>query len=335
MGSLKTSSLFILFFMVAACPSSNVSRVPSQSTRSQGSSEPILNLNIEPSATNIAAGNNFLCGIKPSDHKIICRGDITTYWDDAKNMALPAEDYEQAKTIEAKAISAGSHSACIIRRDNDKLYCFGTIGSFEKKRLGSFTPDDAMIDVAVGGDHLCAVRKLDGKIVCSGDNSHGQLDNIPTEPVQAIAAGPGHTCAISFKNEALCWGSNTFGDNAPTTQIEALSLGNGFTCAIAHNGQPFCLGDIQGVPSFEVKQLTSKEWQTCALKKIDSTTICWGTYGNGSRSFAKTEPPNEPFEKIVSGRFFICGLKSDDTFKCWGAGGGQPMMNFSGKIEDL
>lgn len=345
-GFLQTSSLLFLVLKLVSCPSSNAPSGPSRPMPSQGPSAPILNLDVKPSATNIAAGHGFLCGIKPSDNKIVCRGDITKYWDAAQGKELPSPDYEQAKTIEAIALSAGSNSACAIRRDNEKLLCFGTIhlrpraGVVEEKRMDFFTiPDDAISDVAVGNAHVCAIRKDDHKIFCFGDNSRGQLTNIPTVPVQAIAAGVTHTCAISFENKALCFGSNYHGEsNPPATPIKALALGAGFTCVIDHDDKPFCFGEaqhIQNVPPFEITHMVSKEWQTCGLKKADSTTICWGTYGNGSNSFENTPPPPEQFTKIVLGRFFMCGIKPDETFNCWGSVGLNPMATFKETLERL
>jgi alpha-tubulin suppressor-like RCC1 family protein len=127
--------------------------------------------------------------------------------------------------------------------------------------------------IAVGGRHACALMN-DGTVRCWGDNRFGQLGdgttvprNVPvkvqglTAPVQAIAAGDAHTCALDATGSVLCWGSNASGQlgdgsidgstegqrvlPAPVMLADtAVSIGAGgaTTCAATTSGAAYCWG---------------------------------------------------------------------------------------------
>ena len=85
--------------------------------------------------------------------------------------------------------------------------------------------------IAAGGDHTCA-RKIDGTVLCWGDNTGGQLGYATTEicggsaptacsprarvvpgltDVAELALGRRHTCARKSDGRVLCFGSNDHG----------------------------------------------------------------------------------------------------------------------------
>ena len=141
------------------------------------------------------------------------------------------------------------------------------------------------VQIAVGGQHTCALinsskaaaslsvaasdQETAGYVVkCWGKNWFGQLGDgtqtdrsIPVDVVglssgvQAIAAGDGHTCALTSSGGVKCWGWNTYGQLGDGTQtdrgvglsvpVDAIGLSSGVyaiaagarhTCALVRSG---------------------------------------------------------------------------------------------------
>jgi alpha-tubulin suppressor-like RCC1 family protein len=93
---------------------------------------------------------------------------------------------------------------------------------------GALVPQAALSETATavvaGPSHACAVTAA-GAVLCWGDNRAGQLwDGTATSRsnpetvtglatgVATVAAGGGHTCAVTTAGAVLCWGSNSSGN---------------------------------------------------------------------------------------------------------------------------
>ena len=130
--------------------------------------------------------------------------------------------------------------------------------------------------ITVGGLHGCAVSG-EGMVWCWGDNTYGQLGDGTTtspetavavrglgEPVQALAAGLSHACALTTEGNVWCWGNNQSGQ-----------LGDGTTDSHASPVRVIGLNrEIQAIVASSVSE------STCALDTTQ-TAWCWGvnTYG--------------------------------------------------------
>lgn len=109
--------------------------------------------------------------------------------------------------------------------------------------VSSLTSDVAAI--AAGYMHTCALTST-GAVKCWGENDSGQLGDgsttnrlIPVDVsglaggVAAIAAGNGHTCALTTPGGVKCWGHNLFGQlgdgstNTSFTPVDVSGLGAG------------------------------------------------------------------------------------------------------------
>ncbi len=111
--------------------------------------------------------------------------------------------------------------------------------------------------VAAGGCFAMSLR-LDGTVVCWGENQYGECD-VPEDlgVVQRIAAGREHALAIRADGSLRCWGSNGSGQ-----------------CAI-----PSDLGSVVDV--------AGGWWHTVALQ-IDGSVRCWG-----NNDFGQCNVPND------------------------------------------
>jgi alpha-tubulin suppressor-like RCC1 family protein len=157
--------------------------------------------------------------------------------------------------------------------------------------------EDAM-EIDAGADHSCALR-VDGGVVCWGENSEGQLGDGTTQPrvsavpvVQVphalhIATGgqergggvlAGHTCAIDTGFYVQCWGRNAEGQ---------LGIGRALDSpqpvtvkGLADDSDPY-LGSMTAI--------SAGGSHTCGVDN-DGHVACWGDNSLGQLD-ANREPP--------------------------------------------
>ncbi|MBE2197538.1 MAG: hypothetical protein IAE79_02935 [Anaerolinea sp.] len=178
--------------------------------------------------------------------------------------------------------AGGQHSCALLHTGAIKCWgmnAFGSVGdgSTIHERL---TPVDVVNlngraeAISVGGLHSCALME-DGSIRCWGDNRHGQLGdgtttnrNVPVtvlangKTFTAVAAGGGHTCALTDERLAQCWGHNGNGQLGDDTTID-------------HHTPAYVIGLDNNVSEIE-----AGDWRTCA-RMFGGALKCWGgnTYG--------------------------------------------------------
>jgi len=174
--------------------------------------------------------------------------------------------------------------------------------------------------LALGWNHACALT-AGGGVKCWGDNTSGQLGDGTTvrslfsvdvigleSGVAAVAAGIGHTCALTGNGGVKCWGENgsgEVGDGTTTDRwkpVDVTGLGSGVLAVSAGGGF------------------------TCALV-ITGTVKCWGYNKMGQLGDGTTEGRPTPVDvsalgggnlDISTGAGHACAITDGGGVKCWG-----------------
>ncbi|MBY6242725.1 Ig-like domain repeat protein [Methylosinus sp. Sm6] len=235
------------------------------------------------------------------------------------------------------AIAVGSLHSCALTSagavkcwgDND----FGALGDGTQTRrpapvaVSGLASD--VVAITAGGLHSCALTGA-GAVKCWGNNFEGQLgdgtdaDSLTpvavsglSSGVVAIAAGDGHTCALTSAGAVKCWGGNNAGQ-----------IGDGTTTA---RSAPV---GVSGLSS-NVVAIAVGDFHSCALT-IASSAKCWGLNLFGQLGVGTTTNRSVPVSvsglasgvaAIAAGGDHTCATTSAGVAKCWG-------WNSSGQLGD-
>jgi len=236
------------------------------------------------------------------------------------------------------AIAAGGSHTCALTT-NGGVKCWGANVSGQlgnETQIPYSAPVDVVelgrgvFDITAGWEHTCALT-TGGGVKCWGDNSSGQLGdgttndrNTPVDVaglesgVAAIAAGEGHTCALTTSGGVKCWGDNLEGQ-----------LGGG---TIYSHITPV---DVAGLES-DVAAIAVGWEHTCALTTVGGVR-CWGNNSSGQLGDGTMTERNVPVgviglesgvTAITAGGGHTCALTTGGGVKCWG-------NNFYGQLGNV
>jgi alpha-tubulin suppressor-like RCC1 family protein len=241
----------------------------------------------------------------------------------------------------AVAIGGGKEHACALLASGD-VTCWGAnaagqLGTGDTTGRPSPSPPLVFGDgfapaqLVLGDEHGCAIA-ADRRVKCWGSNEQGQLgpatggrlspgpdQRLRGRPVEAIAAGGDHTCAILRGGRLACWGRNSEGQ---------LGLGD----SVNRGDQPDQMGDA--LPAVDLGAgaaavaVAAGAAHTC-VALASGQVECWGDGGAGQLgqgSRATLLVPSPPIALpaaatgVAAGADFSCALLSDGEVICWGNG---------------
>jgi alpha-tubulin suppressor-like RCC1 family protein len=190
-------------------------------------------------------------------------------------------------------------------------------------------PADGVVQVALGGDHTCALF-ADGRVKCWGWNVDGELGDgtMTSRSVPAAVAGLSgvvelsmggldHSCARLGDGMIRCWGSGSYGQ-----------IGDGASVA---RTLPTPTDSLARAAS----QISLGSRHTCVLR-VDAVMNCWGRnlegeLGDGTlldRALPITVMALPSVAEIALGYSFSCArLSGTGGVSCWG-------MNATGALGD-
>jgi alpha-tubulin suppressor-like RCC1 family protein len=216
----------------------------------------------------------------------------------------------------------------------------------------------------------CGASRLEGIAPaphpCS-DNSYAQT--MPPDESKAqdqtsglqfidVAAGWGHTCAVTGDGGVYCWGNNEYsqlGGDAPQNRnlpvrigelsnVWKITAGWAHTCALTYNGGVKCWGynqhgelgggnyaasdtpvDVIGLDS-GVTSIAAGDFHTCAVS-LERGVKCWGNNKFGQLGDGTLTSSSVPVQAgdiggyasaVAAGWGHTCVLFSGGTVQCWG-----------------
>jgi alpha-tubulin suppressor-like RCC1 family protein len=342
------------------------------------------------SFSQISGGEYHSCGRTLTGNKLYCWGDnnygqLGNGTRNSKKRPTPV-----SSTLLFSWVSAGPSHTCAIAT-NAKAYCWG---SNSDGQLGDGTTTDRWSPKLVGGGYswkqievggfsaysgfTCGLT-TGGRIYCWGSNSYGQLGNggtsyyatpWPSEVTDVgvtyrqLAAGGGHTCAVSTTNTAYCWGEADNGQTGtggiyyvPTAvsgglAFRQVSAGMNHTCGTTTGSKAYCWGygsygalgngttynrfaprAVSGTRSYS--RVFASAYHTCGLTTARQA-YCWGTNNNGQLGDGTTIKRLSPvavkggllFAQLGSRGYHTCAVTATaGVGYCWG-------LNTAGQVGD-
>ena len=154
--------------------------------------------------------------------------------------------------------------------------------------VGDRVGDATVVQVAAGRGHTAALL-ADGRVVCWGENDHGQCA-VPPDlgPAVQIAAGKEHTAALLSNGRVVCWGGNDRKQCAVPRDLDQavqIAAGAWHTVALLADGRVVCWGsnrrsqhDIPPALQGRVARVHAEGHSTWAVD-VDGRLHGWGVTG--------------------------------------------------------
>lgn len=173
-------------------------------------------------------------------------------------------------------------------------------------------PAESSVRLSLGPRRTCLLDGRAGKVLCWGDNRHGELGDGTNEMrfaptpvrglprvVQLSAGGDDHACAVSEHGEVYCWGDNARGQLGVEGKQPRLA-------AVA----------VPGVR--DAAEVYAADDRSCARSR-DGAVSCWGDLGDGVGFRRERLDEGTRFVKLAlaAGRS-TCGHTDEGEIRCSG-----------------
>ncbi|OVA02696.1 Protein kinase domain [Macleaya cordata] len=145
---------------------------------------------------SITSGRGFSCGVLKNTNGVRCWGISTT---------TAAEIQNQFGNVSMLSLVAGDSHVCGLNYTGF-LICKGKNSSGQLDFPFDLQPFE-FSGLALGVNHSCAIRRLNGSVVCWGGDGKFSSNEIEGFSFESIVAGSNFTCGLTTRNLSLiCWG---------------------------------------------------------------------------------------------------------------------------------
>ncbi|KAJ1383362.1 Serine/threonine-protein kinase, active site [Sesbania bispinosa] len=157
---------------------------------------------------SISSGYGFSCGILRNSSRVQCWGEM--------GMANRIEN-EFGNMSMLSLVAGGSHVCGL--NSTGVLVCRGSnsSGQLNVPQGGAFEYDG----LALGAEHGCAIRRLNGSVVCWGGRGQFSVNVTQGVSFELIVSGSNFTCGLTTSNfSVLCWGPAWSNGNGSSSRFE-------------------------------------------------------------------------------------------------------------------
>uniref|UniRef100_A0A803M3T7 non-specific serine/threonine protein kinase n=2 Tax=Chenopodium quinoa TaxID=63459 RepID=A0A803M3T7_CHEQI len=154
---------------------------------------------------SISSGFGFSCGILMNNSRVRCWGS---------NETLASEIENQFGGFAMVSLTAGGQHVCGFNISG-YLVCVGRNLDGQLDYPFDLNESSGLSNLALGSDYSCAIRKLNGTVVCWGKNGSYSSNLIKGVDFEFLVGGLNFVCGLITRNSSImCWGPGWNGNNA-------------------------------------------------------------------------------------------------------------------------
>ena len=240
--------------------------------------------------------------------------------------------------VQEHALACTERGACALG-NSGQLECWGNLPSTWS------IPEGPFVELHASGPAVCAVR-ADRTVACfdaPGSGSTSTATLAPKGKVQTLELGLGTMCGADDAGMPFC-NSAYPGLAVPAAEsFPQYSVGYEFACGRRADGTLKCWGNAGAAacsggipaagqlapPTGSFASVAGGVFSSCALDSSGAVS-CWGagkagddataSCGSSLYNFGQSTAPTGAFRALAVGENHSCGIKTDGTLACWGAG---------------